>query len=500
MPEDEADLNETIGHVLNLVIRRRWWILLPACTISLGTIGVLLHLPNRYSSEATLVMQQQVSQRYVLPATTMTNAEAVLAVTREVLSRSKLLDVINQFDLYADRRKSGATPDELAELMRHDIAIQPLDPNLPRSDFYAFKVSFTAGKPQVAQLVTRRLTQLFIDESLKTRGNQATRTTNFLSDQLQAANEKLALQEQRLRDFKTRHLGELPEQQATNIQALSDLRLRLQGTMSSLSRVQQQRAPLDSSLNGILGRLQSERATLLTRYTPRHRAVLKKDEEIAKTEAVLKHLRTGTPGMEKPESLQAAGDLILAELVRQVESNGHDIEELSKEEAQLRTEIARYQNRLNLTPVREQELAAVVRDYDVLKQQYTDLLGKQHQSELATTLEERGEGLEFRLVDPPTLPMKPSSPKRVKNSFLGAVAGVFLGLALAFLVNTRDRCFHSEKSLSERFALPLVVGVPMLLTPAEEGIRSWKRAFEWAAGCVMALAVFAAEFYVYRHG
>jgi hypothetical protein len=118
-------------------------------------------------------------------------------------------------------------------------------------------------------------------------------------------------------------------------------------------------------------------------------------------------------------------------------------------------------------------------------------------------LEKRQEGQQFRLVDRPSLPSVPSSPNRVKISLGGAAAGIALGLVLAFLMHLRDSSFHSEEDLGQRFALPLVVGVPLLLTAAEERSRTWKRALEWAAGAGLAFVVFAAElyeFYLYRHG
>ena len=122
---------------------------------------------------------------------------------------------------------------------------------------------------------------------------------------------------------------------------------------------------------------------------------------------------------------------------------------------------------------------------------------------MAADLEKREEGQQFRLVDRPSLPTVPSSPNRIKISLGGALGGIGLGLALAFLVEIKDRSFHSEVDLSQCFGLPLVVGVPLLLTSYEERSRTRKKAFEWVAGSGIVLAVLLAqlyEFYLYRHG
>jgi uncharacterized protein involved in exopolysaccharide biosynthesis len=187
----------------------------------------------------------------------------------------------------------------------------------------------------------------------------------------------------------------------------------------------------------------------------------------------------------------------LEQLKSQLEANQLEVANLLKDEKKLKETIAQYQSRLNQTPVREQQLAGILRDYDLLKQDYTDLLGKKMQSQLAANLEKRQEGQQFRLVDRPSLPTEPSAPKRVKLSLGGIGAGLVLGLALAFLAEFKNPTFHSEKDLSHHFAFPLIVSVPLVLTPAEKRARNWKWAFEWATGSALILAVVAAELYEY---
>jgi polysaccharide chain length determinant protein (PEP-CTERM system associated) len=378
-------------------------------------------------------------------------------------------------------------------MMRRRLEIQSLDLRT-QGDVETFRVSFTAEDPQIAQAVTSRLTQLFIDENLRTRQNQAVTTSNFLKEQLEVAKRKLAEQEQRLRAFKARYPTELPEQQGSNVVALADLRMHLQSVRSRLSRAQEQRTALESSLSNNLERLRSEKAALLARYTERHGEVIKKVAEIASLERWLQAMRSGNFSSGRLSRLDGPA---LAELAAQVEANTRDIAELSTQEAQVRSELSSYQSRLSLAPVREQELAAIVSDHDLFRQQYADLLTKQQQSQLQTNLEESREGLQFRLVDPPSLPDKPSGPKRLKLSLAGLAAGVFVGIALGFLRESRDRSFYCEKALAKSFPLPVVFGVPLLLTPNEQRLRGWRLASEWVAGCAVAAAVIAAELYVY---
>jgi succinoglycan biosynthesis transport protein ExoP len=249
---------------------------------------------------------------------------------------------------------------------------------------------------------------------------------------------------------------------------------------------------------------------LLLRYTAEYPAIKRLDVKIAQTEALLKTLKTSQTA-DAPQSaasrhaaseLGVAEDTSIAQINGQLESNRLEIENLTKDQKRLEITIAQYQNRLNQSPVREQELAGMLRNYELLKLDYADLLNKKMQSELASNLEKRQEGQQFRLVDQPSLPTVPASPNRVKISLGGVAAGLGLGLALAFLMEFRDRSFHAEEDLSQRFSLPLVIGVPLLLTPLEQRSRNVRRSAEWALGSGLALFIVAAEFYelyLYRH-
>jgi polysaccharide biosynthesis transport protein len=497
LEEDDPSLAAMLEGVLAVLIRRRWWILLAACPVALAAAGVVLALEDRYTSEATLVMQQQVLHQYV--SNTAATPELVQAMTRQVLSRANLVGVINQMNLYSAHRERGAQSEDLVGLMREDIEISSLDP-FGQSDMNAFKIAFTANDPRVAQMVTGRLTQHFIDENLRNRENVATNTSKFLMEQLEAAKEKMLEQERRVREFQARHPSSVAGQQVANTTALAEMRLQLQATRNGLRRLEQQRANAEYSVLQLLARLEGERAALLERYTPRHADVVKKDAEIARARAVLQLSRNETPSTGRPHPSEISESVVLSEVLRQVDSTGREMEELIAEERQLKSEIERLQGRLNMAPVREQELAAIQHEFGVYKLQYTELLNKHQQSQMNTSLEEGRESVQFRLIDPPTLPASPSSPNRLKLSLAGAAAGMLLGLGLAWLVDARDRSFRSLESLRRSFAAPLVVEVPTMSTPREQHIGRWKRVIEWAVACALVVAVLGAELYVYRHG
>jgi hypothetical protein len=163
---------------------------------------------------------------------------------------------------------------------------------------------------------------------------------------------------------------------------------------------------------------------------------------------------------------------------------------------QLEAKIADYQSRLNITPVREQELADLQRGYNLSKQNYDDLLSKKTQSELATNLEKHQQGQQFRIIDPPSFPMKPTGAVRERVSLGGLAGGLALGLVLAFLVETRDHSLRDEQDLRRLFSFPLMVGLPALPTKAEGQRRLRLQLVQWFVGATLCLLVCATEFYV----
>ena len=539
--EEESNLSETLTNLLGILIRRRWLIILTACNIALATILVLWMLPNRYTSEATLVVvAQQVPQRYVVPNSTTDLESQLQAMKQEVLSRTRLLRMIEDFGLYPKQRQRSA-PEQLVGLMLRDIDITPMGERPQEKSFDAFRIAYTAENAILAQQVTSTLTSLFINEHLRSQEEQSTNTTNFLHDQVQQKKTKLEEQEQRLRDFKMQHVGELPEQQQGNLGILSGLQTQLQNTMASLNRAAQQRvylqslieshrrqsgaASASSSAGGItvpvnrpltpleaaqneLARLEAKRADLLLSRTREHPDVKSIQREVAKAEETVRRLRATAPPVEKetpstspaPKISVDPSDPALAQLVSQLESNRLEIETLTKDEARLKATSAQYESRLNQTPVREQQQASIVRETEALRLEYSELQKKEQDSQLATNLEKQQGGQQFRLVDAASLPLVPSSPKRLKTSGMGVAAGLVLGLLFAFALEMRNTSFRSEKELTKRMDGLFVLGVPVLQTRNEERRLNLRNKFEWLAGFAMVFVVLMAEYLVYRRG
>jgi uncharacterized protein involved in exopolysaccharide biosynthesis len=177
-------------------------------------------LPVRYKSTTLILVEQPtMSKEYVTSNINEDLQDRLQNIAQQILSRTRLLRIISQFDLYNDAQ-NPLNPDEKAAQMRKDIALDLVrDPRDNR--ITAFRIDYSARDPHVAQKVTQELTDLFINENLEVRQQQSEDTTKFLGSQLDAARQSLAQQDAKIRIFKGEHIGDLPSQQASNLQILA---------------------------------------------------------------------------------------------------------------------------------------------------------------------------------------------------------------------------------------------------------------------------------------
>lgn len=518
--------------------RRRWWIVGP-CFILWAAVWIVgWLLPTTYQSDALiLVEQQRVPEQYVVPNVAVGLQNRLQSMTQQILSRTRLQATIDRFHLYARHGAIRAFFDsgDPVEEMRKDIQIELVQAPGRPAELTAFKIHYSARSPELAQQVNSGLVSLFIDENLKTQEQLSESTTAFLENQLEAARTKLEQQETKVRAFKAQHLGNLPSQLESNVQILSGLQTQLENTQHALDGAKQQELYLESLLQqyqsvqaGLsksgatpeaLGMQLQELRRHLTeahsKYTEKYPDVVALKDEIAKTETLKAQIeseiassqqggqperKTGTFDMGGYEGSQQVTPTATIQIQSQLKANQLEIQNYQHREKALRTEISMYQTRLNLTPATEQQMAEVARGYEESKANYNSLLQKQMQSQLATSLQQRQQGEQFRVIDPASLPDKPSAPNHFLVSVGGLVAGLALGLGLAAFLELTNVSVWEEKDLEGVVSARVLVGIPHLSTPDEELDRRKSRLMEiYAAAAIFTFTV-VGNLYAYFSG
>src|SRR5580698_11541347 len=245
--EEKSSEGFDLQHWLGVLGRRHMQFLIPLLLGWAIVWGASWVLPPRYQSSTLILVEQPTMPKdYVTPNVNDDLQDRLRSITQQILSRTRLLHIIDQLKLYADTR-AHLTPDEKVERMRKEIDIELVRDSENRVS--SFNVYYSAHDPQVAQQVTSELTNLFISENLEVRQQQSEDTTKFLESQLETARETLSDQEAKIREFKGQHVGELPAQVGSNLQILAGMQSQLQTEEDALNTAKQQRVYLETLVN-----------------------------------------------------------------------------------------------------------------------------------------------------------------------------------------------------------------------------------------------------------
>jgi succinoglycan biosynthesis transport protein ExoP len=511
----------SLGQYCDAIRRRRRSMFLAFLTTWAGACALAWLLPARYRSDATILIEKpQVPKQYVMPNIESDPQEQLEKLTQEILSRTRLQHIIDDFHLYSGGI-AGLGIGDVVERMRKDIKIdQVLTPTKP-PELAGFTISYSGYDPRLAQSVTSRLTSLFIEESLQAREKQSERTTAFLDQQLQEARSDLEEQTKRVKQFKSQFVGQLPGELQSNLSILNGLQIRLQQTNEGLNRSEQQRLYLSSMLSAYrdtpslatpgatttpaeidtqLTRLKAELDELKSRYTDKHPAVLQVRDHIAKAEKLKAEMDKDKAAAAKGDDTGLPASRGVAEIQSQLKGTELDVQTRKKEIASIQSAMQVYEDRLKETPLREQQLADLTRDYDQSRQNYEDLLGKKNGSALATDLEKAQQGEQFTLLDPPSFPVSPYFPNRLLTTLGGLAAGLAAAFGIALMRETLDDRIHIDTEIKSLSKMPILVNIPPLITARDVSGARWLRIGELTCIVVTLAMVTASALIAYLYG
>src|SRR5581483_10153849 len=244
--EEQSSTGFSPEQILDIARRRPFHFLVPLFVGWIAVWSASWFLPPRYKSGTLILVEQQTMPKdYVTPNVNDDLQERLQSITQQILSRTRLLHIIDKLNLYAT--PGNPNQDDKIERMRKDIDISLVRDG--SDHITAFNVYYSSRDPYTAQQVTSELTNLFINENQDIRIAQSEGTTKFLADQLEAARKNLADQEEKVREFKGQHIGELPGQLGSNLQILAGFQNQLQAETEAVTASKQQHAYLQTLLD-----------------------------------------------------------------------------------------------------------------------------------------------------------------------------------------------------------------------------------------------------------
>ena len=355
---DLAQMN--VEDYLQIVYRRIWWILVPAALFMIGGVILARFLPKYYvANTLVLVEGQKVPSNYVESTVTSEVERRLQTIQEEVMSRSRLYEIIERFNLFPESREELST-DQLISRMRKNINIE-----IKHRD--AFAIYYVGRDPKLVAQVANALTQQFINANLKIREEQARETANFMGEMLREQQEVLKKQEATLAAFLKAHPGELPEHTTRNIRLIEQLNIQIAAKQVELKNAEETRIMLEQQITALedlpptaiegnatkkmllerLTALEGQLSLLKVSHTELHPQIKAKKQEIENLKTLITQLSGRDQEREAATKIvdvskigsQEEKAALINDLQRQLDEIASEIDALQEEQAQLQIQL-----------------------------------------------------------------------------------------------------------------------------------------------------------------
>jgi len=436
-------------------------------SLLLASFGIVLTslLPNVYRATTTILVDpQKIPEKYVTSTVTTDPNARMNTLTQQVLSSSRLQEIIDKDNLYPELRRKKSR-EEVLDFMRKKTKIEIKPSPEPEQGLSSFTISYEDRNQMLVAQITNQLAASFIDWNLKVRQQQAISTAQFLGSELQRAKEGLEIQESQLEAFKMKHAGATPDELNANLQALSRLQSEAQSNADTVSRLDQERilltqvkptesqsAPLTERdrLLQEKRRLENERWSLKRQFTDTYPDVITVNDQLKDLNARLALLPENSNQSYDPNT-QVRLTLIEKEIQRH-----------KAEAAMLQRQMQTYQWKVDSVPVLETQLAELTRNYEASRQNYQSLLDKTFSAGMSEQLERKQQAERFTVLDLAKTPEKPISPKRIPIMIATFFAAALIPSGLVIAMHLLNNSVKSEAELKDMLpsGLPILGTIP----------------------------------------
>jgi polysaccharide chain length determinant protein (PEP-CTERM system associated) len=402
------------------------------------------------------------------------------------MSSTKLLEIINRFNLYEDLRKK-LTIEEVIDLMRKDIRMATISADVmdrkkggsaPAPVTIAFTLSYEGKNPSTVQKVANVLASLFLEENLKEREARSAGVFKFLDDEPKTVQEQLADLDAKIARYKEWGVTELPELLQVNLQTLERIERDIDMSRDQLRMLREREGSLLIQLASIPSDAANQDRTLLkdlkarlvqltSKFSDKHPDVIKTKAEIAALDKRLvvqakegaaagdKPVFSVTDQPDNPAYITLASQL--GSTQAEIESNKRQMDELTKKRDD-------YRKRLEGSPKVEEAYKGLLMERNNTQAKFDDLMKKALEARVAQGLEKEQMGERFTLIDPARLPEKPVKPNILAILLIGLFLGVGAGVGTAALKEFSDQSVRSPKALAEITGMPVLVSIPDIIT------------------------------------
>ncbi len=452
---------------LPAILRERWLlIVIPAGICFLAGLIAAFVMPTVYRSTATLLVESPQLPEDVLGVKGVDIVDQRIAKFRQqVLSRPRLIELIQKHRLYADERASKSLTD-IIEDMRDATTIEAVSAEIQRSSgaplsTIAFSLSFDYKSASQAQAVAQDMTEQVLLLDATTTTEQAESTVRFLNDQATTLQAQIREAESLIEAIKRRdglalsNPGMLAMGGPNGGFDVQIIALQRDNAMLRAQRAARQTA---AERDPIVAAAEAELAGAQARYSDDHPDVAIARRRLAEAQRLAASNQAKRPSDTIDD---------------QIEANNAQIQVLSAMKAQEMNRLSSAQSAMARAPLIEQQIAQEQQKLDLLNEQYERVASRLLQAEGSARAESEQKGERLAVIDPPIVPETPESPNRPLLIAGGLAAGLGIGLCLALAVELMIKPIRDMADIKAVTGATPLVAIPNIgAQTADETIRA----------------------------
>jgi polysaccharide chain length determinant protein (PEP-CTERM system associated) len=515
---------KTLGDYVEIIKHRIWSLVLPIVIIFAAAFLVALFYPRTYRSTSTiLIEEQEIPKDFVITTITGFADQRLQSINQRIMSTTKLLEVMNRFNLYADLRKKMTT-EEIVDLMRKDIRFETISADMlqkdnkamgPKRDInplynptIAFTLSYDGKTPQVVEQVANVLASLYLEENLRTRERQSAGASRFLDEEAKAVQHTLIDLDAKISAFKTRNLDTLPELAQVNLQGIDRVQQELARLAEQLKSLREKEGYLQTQLTNIptestdqdknlLKELKARLVSLESRYSDKYPDVRKTRMDIAVLERRIALKSPGDESSQKQAVEQQASNPAYIAIASQLASVQSDIESVKRQIVEMQEMKQIYIRRTEATPRVEETYKGLMVERANAQAKYDDLMKRVMEAKVSQGLEREQMGERFTLIDPARLPEKPIKPNVPAVLLIGLFLGIAGGVGNVSLKEYGDQSVRSPGQLALATPYPVLGTIPRLVTEMDrQRIRTKRTRILIVTGLIVVAGLLFVHFFI----
>jgi len=440
---------------------RRWLLIVPTILASVAGLVVAYTIHPVYESSATVLIEsQQMPDELAGPQANDAIGQRVARARERVLSRMDLIRLIRQHNLYPGEQKTQPLS-KIVETMRDDTTIAAVDSsltnigakrNLGLANTIAITIAFDYEDPVKAQIVAQQFVNHFLEVDAATQASQAIDTVNFLTEQADSIQGKIADLEGQITKIKTENGTLLVLGQSTGDQAgdLSRIDAQIVGLQAESAKLASSASTVAGNQNGVAV-AEAALRTAQAKYSDSH-------PDVIAAKAQLEAARRAAA------ALPASANPVTA----QIAANRAQIASLQRARAMIASQSSSVQAAQSRAPALASKVDQLEKQADSLREQYRGIGVKLQAAQIQARMQTEQKGERLTLADPPVVPDHPTKPNRPMIILGSIAAGLGLGVGLILLIELLLRPIRGTAALKR------VLGeAPLTVVPDFDQKASW---------------------------